>query len=588
LIYDNHCSDIISPLLRVHQLREQGVTLHLLLHRDRQPIQDIPAIYFISPSLENVQRLGEDCASRLYESFYINFSSQLPQSIMEDLAAKTIRTESVNLIKSVYDQYLDFIGLEHNLFTLNVKGSLVACHHQKLTDAEAERNVELVAERLFGVLVTMGVTPIIQCPPNGMAEHVARSVDKKLREYLLHGGGDTPNASFSFQRPVLVLLDRSVDLSVMLHHPWTYQAMIQDMLKSSLNRVWFTPAPSEKEPNPKETIYDLEEDMDEFWAEHRYSQFPQTAQAVHERISELKKRKEELTKTIGDNIEGDELRKQLVDNTQNLRAMATSLPQLQEQKKYIDMHLVVATGLLHKINDHDLNLFVQLEDSIIRGLTQEKTEVLQVIRESKGSLEDKLRLYLIYYLNKDNVPAGEIEELEAAITKEAPYFSATSFIKKTKAFSTVINRKPVEPVRDQGGFMSKFGLSQLTTSSRMKDIFSLVQGGVNNMMNSPAKELPVTKLVKNIMDTKVTADTERYLYFDPKIQVGPSGQIPRKTTPFREAIVFMLGGGSYVEHQNLQTYAKKSPTPRNVIYGSTEILTSTEFLMQAEEIGNSY
>ena len=34
-----------------------------------------------------------------------------------------------------------------------------------------------------------------------MAEHVARSVDKKLREYLLHGGGDTPNASFSFQRP---------------------------------------------------------------------------------------------------------------------------------------------------------------------------------------------------------------------------------------------------------------------------------------------------------------------------------------------------------------------------------------------------
>lgn len=29
LIYDNHCSDIIAPLLRVHQLREQGVTLHL-------------------------------------------------------------------------------------------------------------------------------------------------------------------------------------------------------------------------------------------------------------------------------------------------------------------------------------------------------------------------------------------------------------------------------------------------------------------------------------------------------------------------------------------------------------------------------
>lgn len=76
--------------------------------------------------------------------------------------------------------------------------------------------------------------------------------------------------------------------------------------------------------------------------------------------------------------------------------------------------------------------------------------------------------------------------------------------------------------------MSKFGLSQLTTSSRMKDIFSLVQGGVNNMMNSPAKELPVTKLVKNIMDTKVTADTERYLYFDPKVCYFILNELNRK------------------------------------------------------------
>ena len=128
---------------------------HRLLHRDRQPIQDMPAIYFISPSQENVQRLSEDCAARLYEGFHVNFSSKLPKLIMEDLAAKTLRTDSLHFIKSVHDQYLDFISLEHNLFSLNIKGSLVSCHHKKLTEDEAERNIELVAERLFGVLVTM-------------------------------------------------------------------------------------------------------------------------------------------------------------------------------------------------------------------------------------------------------------------------------------------------------------------------------------------------------------------------------------------------------------------------------------------------
>lgn len=110
-----------------------------------------------------------------------------------------------------------------------------------------------------------------------MAEHVARSLDKKLRDHLLQGGGNNGNQLTNFQRPILILLDRSVDFSVMLHHPWTYQAMVQDMLKSNLNRLWFTAVPSEKEPNPKEIIYDLEEDLDEFWAEHRNSQFPQMA-----------------------------------------------------------------------------------------------------------------------------------------------------------------------------------------------------------------------------------------------------------------------------------------------------------------------
>ena len=269
-----------------------------------------------------------------------------------------------------------------------------------------------------------------------MAEHVARAVDKKLRDHLLQGGSDVGSSGFNFQRPVLILLDRTVNLSVMLHHPWTYQAMMQDMLNAKLNRVWFTPSSAEKKKEEgengasEEVIYELEEDVDEFWAEYRTAQFPQMAEAVHTRISELKKRKEELTKTIGEDVQGDELRRQLADNTQNLRQMATSLPQLQEQKKFIDMHLALATGLLHRINDRDLNVYVTLEDSIVQGLSQDKSEVLQVIQQNKGTPEDKLRLYLIYHLNKENVSASETEAIESSLPTDTPYLPATAFIKK--------------------------------------------------------------------------------------------------------------------------------------------------------------
>lgn len=35
---------------------------------------------------------------------------------------------------------------------------------------------------------------------------------------------------FSFQRPLFVLADRNLDLATPLHHTWTYQALIHDVL----------------------------------------------------------------------------------------------------------------------------------------------------------------------------------------------------------------------------------------------------------------------------------------------------------------------------------------------------------------------
>lgn len=42
---------------------------------------------------------------------------------------------------------------------------------------------------------------------------------------------------FSFQRPLLIILDRNVDMATPLHHTWTYQALAHDVLDLNLNRV---------------------------------------------------------------------------------------------------------------------------------------------------------------------------------------------------------------------------------------------------------------------------------------------------------------------------------------------------------------
>ena len=69
--------------------------------------------------------------------------------------------------------------------------------------------------------------------------------------------------------------------------------------------------------------------------------------------------------------------------------------------------------------------------------------------------------------------------------------------------------------------------------------------------------LPLTKIVDDIMEQKQGKYNDEYKYLDPKILRGnEGGQIPRTKTTFNDSIVFVVGGGNYIEYQNLQDYVK--------------------------------
>lgn len=55
LILDRYTKEVLAPLLRVNELRRHGVTLHMLLDSERQPIPDVPAVYFVEPSETTIQ-----------------------------------------------------------------------------------------------------------------------------------------------------------------------------------------------------------------------------------------------------------------------------------------------------------------------------------------------------------------------------------------------------------------------------------------------------------------------------------------------------------------------------------------------------
>jgi hypothetical protein len=80
-----------------------------------------------------------------------------------------------------------------------------------------------------------------------------------------------------------------------------------------------------------------------------------------------------------------------------------------------------------------------------------------------------------------------------------------------------------------------------------------------------------------------------YLSIDPKLSDQAQQADPSlvRRGPFRDAIVVVIGGGSYLEYQNLQDYTAQGGQAgsKHVLYGCTELLTGSEMLSQLAQLG---
>ena len=344
LIYDQTGQDILGPLLSVKELRELGVTLHLKLHSNRDSIPDAPAVYFCLPTEDNIQRICQDMNNQLYGGYYFNFISPVTRAKLEDLASAALQSGSDHLIQKIFDQYTNFICLEPEMFCLKQTNdnsiSYFSLNKGSVKDSEMESMLSSITDSLFALCVTLGTVPIIRCPTGNAAEAVAMQLDKKLRDNLKDARNSlfndaTAAGRYSFHRPVLVLVDRSVDIATPLHHTWTYQALAHDVLRYNQNRVVMSASNKQYELDSK----------DKFWVEHKGSPFPQVAEAIEMELKEIKGKEDEITsmkRELG--LEGGEMEEDIIsnlsleDNTSKLTNAVSSLPELLNKKSLIDMH----------------------------------------------------------------------------------------------------------------------------------------------------------------------------------------------------------------------------------------------------------
>jgi hypothetical protein len=179
LVFDNMGRDIISSIMRVNDLRSRGVTIHLNITAQRYPIPDVPVVYLIEPTPQNILLITSDLAKGLYTPAYVNFLSSVPRPILEDFAGKIAETNTQQDIAQIYDQYLNFIVAEPDLFSLGMgKEAYWTLNSAKPSDEELDSSIDRIVSGLFSVSATMGSIPIIRCPPGTAAQAIAAKLDR--------------------------------------------------------------------------------------------------------------------------------------------------------------------------------------------------------------------------------------------------------------------------------------------------------------------------------------------------------------------------------------------------------------------------
>lgn len=583
LIYDRFSRD----LLKIKQ-REHNITLRMLIDSPRERIPDVSAVYVVLPTEENVRLIAKDAAGGVYDSIHVHFTSPSSREVLELLAREIATRGGALAIAKVWDQFLGFVALEKQLFTLNSKDSFQAYNSISTTDERVMKALNHFAGGLTDALVVLGRVPVIRCERNGAAKELAEIITHKVFALLKDRLAFQIEQTTVEPRPILLILDRGSDMCTPLQHTDGYKTLVDDLLGPiRLNRVEVV-MKEDGLTNGKKQLFELDPEVDSFWAKMGDVAFPDAIKEQTEGVKEV----DEKARRMGVNSVGSSMMPGDEDSASNaLMDAVNALPELTERKRTLAMHGQLMRAAFEEIQKRAIPKYYEIESRMVgkQATRGERKVVMEMLGDSSKLSEDRVRLLVLYALNA-KASSQEFEDLEkillANIANEDPLLAKQSLAYVRRVLSVMNGASTSASIAssDRNAFLSN--VDWQAAFSGLQEKLQLVA----NSVTGSGSWGPAAKAVEAVCggagggaSTDVSAEIDQqYMYYDPKIgttAVPSSGS--RFRGKFERCIVFVVGGGCYTEYHNLCQYATQRK--KEIVYGATEMMNPAEFLRQMKE-----
>ncbi|EOD21796.1 Sec1, SM superfamily protein [Emiliania huxleyi CCMP1516] len=599
LLVDGVTMPVISSLFRVSELMEAGVHLveHITMrgpdgnYLRRQQLTSLPALYFLTPSVESLGRLIDDFRNPkapAYASAHLFFSSR----VSDALVAKLKASPAMPRVRSFKEVHLEFSLREADLFAVSPSPgapSALATLFRIDTDKPAKRarlhEVHKIGTSLATLFTTLGAAPIVRAATSAVAAAIACATQEKLD--ALDRAGALPaveEAASGAPPPLLLVLDRAFDPLSPLLHEFTYQAMVHDLLPvAEGDRYRYTYVGNSGQSLSKEVLLN---EADPLWLRYR-----------HMHIADLTV---ELDADYKAFLRDNEASAGLASGNADLSEMAAGLramPKFQEAMGRWSLHISLVSELVSRYEAFGLEAAALLEQAMACGSSPDGKPCTSPLADLRSLLADDatarspidaLRLLMVYVVTQEGIkPEVRRELFELAGIQPEDQVAILNLFHLNVNLTHGLKppkppqRKQPEPAVEPAASAAPVRESGYDVSRFTPPLRSLAQRALSGELSSDDFPYMRPHLAASAAATP-THEAAGLPSWATDAAAEPAGAAGGAGGGGRRLVVFVAGGVTYAEARELHELGREMGC--DVMLGATALLTPQRYVMELKEL----